>query len=91
MKTPVFRRHRQYRGVTLIEILVGILLVLVALTLILPFVLKLRTQAKVHGGVNRMRRIGEALHTYHDVYRSFPSQTKGKDNSAAPERKSSEH
>jgi prepilin-type N-terminal cleavage/methylation domain-containing protein len=73
------RRIRRARGVTLIELIVGILLVAVALTLILPFIVKIRAQAAVHGNVNKMRRIGEGVHVYHDVYRSFPSQPKSKD------------
>jgi type II secretory pathway pseudopilin PulG len=72
------RRIRRARGITLIELIVGVLLLGVALTLILPFIVKLRTQAGVHGNINNMRRIGEGVHVYHDVYRSFPSQPKSK-------------
>ena len=73
-------RNRRARGVTLIEILVGILLVGVALTLVLPLIVKVRAQASVHAGINHMRKVGQAMHNYHDVYRSFPSPSKRKEN-----------
>ena len=73
------RQIRQARGITLIELLVGILLAGVALTLVLPYISKLRGQAQVHGGVNNMRTIGQGMRNYHDVFRSFPVQPKPRD------------
>jgi len=61
---------------TLIELIVGILLVCITLTLVLPFIDKVRSKAQRQGSANNMRRVGEAMHVYHDVYRSFPSQPK---------------
>jgi prepilin-type N-terminal cleavage/methylation domain-containing protein len=75
----MFRRNRQARGVTLIELIVGILLAGVAFTLILMFIDKVRVKANFQTKGNRLRRIGEAVHIYHDVYQSFPSQPKPKD------------
>ena len=72
------RQKRQARGVTLIELLVGILLVGVALTLILPLIIEAREQARLHAVKNNMRSLGHAMHNYHDVFRSFPSSPKGK-------------
>src|SRR5258708_11747544 len=70
------RQIRRVRGITLIELIVGILLVGVALTLVLPLIVSARTQARTHAGVNNMRKLGQAMHSYHDVYRSFPSPPK---------------
>lgn len=71
-------RFRHARGVTLVELIVGILLVGIALTLILPYIVKVRTQASGQAGVNNLRRMGEGVRVYHDIYQSFPSQPKGK-------------
>jgi prepilin-type N-terminal cleavage/methylation domain-containing protein len=72
------RRIRRARGVTLIELIVGILLVCITLTLVLPFIDRVRGKAQSQGAVNNMRKVGQAMHNYHDVYRSFPSPPKGK-------------
>lgn len=72
------RRNRHARGVTLIELIVGILLVGIALTLILPYIDKARGQASSRANVNNLRRMGEGVRVYHDIYQSFPSQPKGK-------------
>ena len=77
------RRIRRARGVTLIELIVGILLVGVALTLILPLIVEARAQARVQAVKNNMRKVGLAMHNYHDVYRSFPSPPKRKTNCPA--------
>lgn len=74
----MFRRIRRARGITLIELIVGILLVGIALTLILPFIVKVRTQASGQANVNKLRRMGEGIRVYHDIYQSFPSQPKDK-------------
>ncbi len=71
------RRIHRARGVTLIELIVGILLVGIALTLALPLIVRIRAQAGVNAGANNMRKIGVAVGNYHDVFRSFPSQSKG--------------
>ena len=72
------RRIRRARGITLIELIVGILLVGIALTLILPFIVKVRAQASGQTTVNNLRRMGEGVRVYHDIYQSFPSQPKDK-------------
>jgi type II secretory pathway pseudopilin PulG len=73
------RHDRYFRGVTLIEVIVGVLLIIVALTLILPMIVEARGQARVHAVKNNLRNVGVALHNYHDVYRTFPTQPKSQD------------
>ena len=72
-------RIRRARGVTLIELLVVILLVGVALTLVMPLIVEVRAQARSQAVKNNMRTVGQAMHSYHDVFKSFPSQPKRKD------------
>jgi len=72
----MLRRIRQARGVTLIELLVGVLLVGVALTLALPMIVEARARARSQAVQNNMRKVGQALHNYHDVFKTFPSQPK---------------
>jgi type II secretory pathway pseudopilin PulG len=72
-------QFRQARGVSLVEIIVGILLVVVALTLALPMIVEARAHARSQAVNNNMRKVGVALHNYHDVYRSFPAQPKRSD------------
>jgi len=74
----MFRRNRQTRGVTLVELIVGILVSVVVLTLILLFIDKLRGHAYRGMNQNNMRRMGEGIRVYHDIYQSFPVQPKNK-------------
>jgi prepilin-type N-terminal cleavage/methylation domain-containing protein len=73
------RRNRHARGVTLIELIVGILLLAVTLTLTLLFIDKIRAQVGRQKVQNNLRRIGEGVRVYHDVYQSLPSQPKDND------------
>lgn len=72
------RRNRHARGVTLIELIVGVLLLAVVLTLLLPFIDRVRGRARSGAAVNNIRRMGEGIRVYHDVYQSFPMQPKDK-------------
>ncbi len=73
------RRTRHPRGVTLMELIVGILVLVVVLTLLLPYIDKIRGQARDRSAVNNLRRNGEGIRVYHDVHQSFPTQPKPKD------------
>lgn len=75
----MFRRNRHARGVTLVELIVGILLLTVTLTLTLLFIDKIRGQVGRQKVQNNLRRVGEGVRVYHDVYQSFPSQPRDKD------------
>jgi len=75
----MFRRSQSARGITLIELIVGIVVLIVVLTLILTFIDKIRGQSRSKAAVNNIRRMGEGIRVYHDVHQSFPVQPKGKD------------
>ncbi|MBI5760741.1 MAG: DUF1559 domain-containing protein [Planctomycetales bacterium] len=60
------------RGFTFIELLLVLAIVAVGLTLTLPVVYQSAQDARRNQCKNNLKRIGLALHNYHDTFRVFP-------------------
>ncbi|MEM6688896.1 MAG: DUF1559 domain-containing protein [Planctomycetota bacterium] len=61
------------RGMTLIELLVGISIIGILMSLLLPAVQTARESARLTQCQNRLRQVGLALQNYHSAYKTFPA------------------
>ena len=60
------------RGLTIVEVLIVGALVVTLVGLLIPAVLRIRAAAERSHCSDNLRRLGMALHAYHDGYNSFP-------------------
>ena len=64
--------RRRQRGFTLIELLVVIAIIAILIALILPAVQKAREAARSTQCKNRLKQVGIALHSYHELHNVLP-------------------
>src|SRR5260370_24041805 len=64
---------RRRTGLTLIEVLVVIAILLVLASMVLPAIQKAREVARRVQCQNNLRQIGLALHSYQDAFNRYPS------------------
>lgn len=72
-------RYIRRQGFTLVELLVVIAIIGVLASLLLPAIQSAREAARRMQCQSSMRQISIALHTYHDLHKSFPHSTLGPD------------
>lgn len=66
------RKQTPGRGMSRIEVLVVIAIVLILIAVLLPTVQNARNAARLAHSRNNLRQLGLAFHNYHDVYSQFP-------------------
>lgn len=59
-------------GYTVVEVLVSIAIIGILLSLVLPAIQSAREAARLTDCKNRLRQVGLACHSFHDVHRAFP-------------------
>src|ERR1700678_3221863 len=67
-------RRTSTRGFTLIELLVVIAIIAVLIALLLPAVQAAREAARRAQCINNMKQLALAVHNYHDVNNTVPTQ-----------------
>lgn len=67
-----FRRQHASRGFTSTELLTVVVIAAVGLALISPAVLRARADARDYTCKLRLKRLGLAMHNYHDAHHTFP-------------------
>ena len=60
-------------GVMRTEIVVIVIVVIALMAILLPMIAAARRSATMEASKDRLRRIGNLVHVYHDVHESFPS------------------
>jgi len=65
-------RNKHSSGLTIIELLITLSIILICVTLLLPTVQRSRNRARALQCQNNLKQLGLAIHNYHDVYNSFP-------------------
>jgi prepilin-type N-terminal cleavage/methylation domain-containing protein/prepilin-type processing-associated H-X9-DG protein len=63
---------RYPRGFTLLELLVGLAIIALLISLVLPAVQSARESSRRAQCRNNLRQLGIAFHNYHDTHRQFP-------------------
>src|SRR3990172_7299588 len=75
-RTKAMKVRKQ--GFTLVELLVVMAIIGLLIGLLLPAVQEAREAARRVECANKLRQLGLALHTYHDVHKMFPGWWLGK-------------
>jgi len=64
--------HHRKRGLTLIEVIVVLAVIVLLIALFIPATRQGREAARRTQCKNNLKQIGTALHSYHDTYGRFP-------------------
>lgn len=68
----VWNSNNSRRGISVVESIVALVLLILLAVLVLPAVERARGSAVRNQTYDHLRRVGIGMHAYHDVKNSFP-------------------
>lgn len=60
------------RGIGRIELVIVVFLAVAIFATIPPWILQKRSESRKQQAMQRFRNVGQAINTYHEIYRAYP-------------------